>query len=62
MNGKKVIDDDSGTIQISTTQDQNLKVATSGTGVLQITSANGIAIDGEINTSSGDIQVGDPSI
>ena len=59
VNGKKVIDDDSGTIQISTTQDQNLKVATSGTGVLQITSANGIAIDGEINTSSGDIQVGD---
>ena len=59
VNGKKVIDDDSGTIQISTDQDQNLKVATSGTGVLQITSANGIAIDGEINTSSGDIQVGD---
>ena len=59
VNGKKVIDDDSGTIQISTTQDQNLKVATSGTGTLQIQSANGIAIDGEINTSSGDIQVGD---
>ncbi len=31
VNGKKVIDDDSGTIQISTTQDQNLKVV----GVLE---------------------------
>ena len=59
MNGKKVIDDDSGTIQISTTQDQNLKVATSGTGVLQIVSGNGIAIDGELNTSSGDLQIGE---
>ena len=59
VNGKKVIDDDSGTIQISTTQDQNLKVATSGTGVLQIVSGNGIAIDGELNTSSGDLQIGE---
>ena len=59
VNGKKVIDDDSGTIQISTSEDQNLKVRTSGTGVLQIVSSNGIAIDGELNTSSGDIQVGD---
>ena len=59
VNGKKVIEDNSGTIQVSTDADQNLKVATSGTGVLQLSSSNGIALDGELNTSSGDIQVGD---
>ena len=50
VNGKKVIEDNSGTIQVSTDADQNLKVATSGTGVLQLSSSNGIALDGELNT------------
>ena len=59
VNGKKVIEDDSGTISISTDVDQALKVATSGTGTLQIESANGIQFTGELKTSSGDIQVGD---
>ena len=59
VNGKKVIEDDSGTISISTSQDQALKVATSGTGTLQLESANGIQFTGELKTASGDIQVGD---
>ena len=59
VNGKKVIDDDSGTINISTDANQALKVATSGTGTLQLESGNGIQIIGELNASSGDIQVGD---
>ena len=59
VNGKKVIDDDSGTINISTDENQALKVATSGTGTLQLESGNGIQIIGELNASSGDIQVGD---
>tara|TARA_B100001057_G_C22837881_1_gene945902 strand:- start:319 stop:2343 length:2025 start_codon:yes stop_codon:yes gene_type:complete len=59
VNGKKVIEDDSGTISISTDVDQALKVATSGTGTLQIESANGIQFTGELKTSSGDIQIGD---
>jgi len=59
VNGKKVIEDDSGTISISTSQDQALKVATSGTGTLQLESANGIQFTGELKSASGDVQVGD---
>ena len=51
VNGKKVIEDDSGTISISTSQDQALKVATSGTGTLQLESANGIQFTGELKLS-----------
>ena len=59
VNGKKVIEDDSGTISISTDVDQALKVATSGTGTLQLESANGIQFTGELKSSAGDISVGD---
>ena len=59
VNGKKVIEDDSGTISISTDVDQALKVATSGTGTLQLESANGIQFTGELKSASGDVQVGD---
>jgi hypothetical protein len=59
VNGKKVIEDNSGTIQITTDANQNLKVETTGTGTLQLSSAAGIAISGELNAATGDLQVGD---
>jgi len=59
VNGKKVIEDNSGTIQITTDANQNLKVETTGTGTLQLSSGAGIAITGEVNASVGDLQFGD---
>ena len=59
VNGKKVIEDNSGTIQITTDVNQNLKVETTGTGTLQLSSGAGIAITGEVNASTGDLQFGD---
>ena len=59
VNNKKVIEDDSGTINISTDANQDLKFTTSGTGTLKLIGANGISITGELNATSGDLQVGD---
>jgi len=54
VNGKKVIEDDSGTITVSTDENQNLKVATSGTGDLQLECAAGgeIEINGNVSLNS----------
>ena len=59
INGKKVIEDDSGTISVTTDVNEDLKFTTSGTGTLKLISGNGISITGEINATSGDIQIGD---
>ena len=59
INGKKVIEDDSGTISVTTDANEDLKFTTSGTGTLKLISGNGISITGEINATSGDIQIGD---
>ena len=59
INGKKVIEDDSGTINISTDVNQDLKFTTSGTGTLKLIGANGINVTGELGAVSGDLQIGD---
>ena len=59
INGKKVIEDDSGTISITTDTDEDLKFTTSGTGTLKLISSNGINITGELGAVSGDLQIGD---
>ena len=38
---------------------QNIKVETLGTGALQLVGANGIQAQGDINSISGDIMIGD---
>ena len=52
VNGKKVLEDDSGTITISTTVDQGLTVKTTGTGVTTTSSA-----DITLTTSTGNIEM-----
>jgi len=59
VNGKKVIEDNAGTINITTDANQNLKVETTGTGALQLSSAAGISVNGELNALTGDLQFGD---
>jgi len=59
INGKKVIEDDSGTISITTDVNEDLKFTTSGTGTLKFISANGINITGELGAVSGDLEIGD---
>ena len=59
INGKKVIEDDSGTISITTDINEDLKFTTSGTGTLKLISSNGINITGELGAVSGDLQIGD---
>ena len=59
VNGKKVIEDDSGAINITTDADEDLKITTSGTGTLKLISANGVNITGELGATSGDLQIGD---
>ena len=63
VNGKKVLEDDSGTITISTTVDQGLTVKTTGTGVTTVQSAAGLALtttssaDITLTTSTGNIEM-----
>jgi cytoskeletal protein CcmA (bactofilin family) len=52
VNGKQVLQDDSGTITVSTTTNQDLKLVTSGTGDLKIECAAGGNIE-----MNGDIQL-----
>ena len=59
INGKKVIEDDSGTISITTDTNEDLKFTTSGSGTLKLISGNGINITGELGATSGDLQIGD---
>jgi len=58
VNGKKVIEDDSGAINITTDINEDLKLTTTGTGTLKLISANGINITGELGATSGDLQIG----
>lgn len=63
VNGKKVIEDDAGTITVETDPDQNLRVKTTGTGVTQVTSATAIQLnatnsaDIELTTATGQIEL-----
>ena len=59
VNGKKVIEDDSGSISITTEENEDLKVSTTGTGTLKFISGNGINFTGELGATSGDLQIGD---
>ena len=55
VNGKQVLSDNSGTIQLSTDLDQNLSIRTSGTGDIQVNpSGTGtIALQGTIKVTAG---------
>ena len=63
INGKKIIEDDSGTITISTTVDQGLLVKTTGTGETTVQSAAGVNLttsssaDITLTTSTGNIEM-----
>ena len=59
INGKKVIEDDSGSINITTDTNEDLKLTTAGTGTLKFISGNGINFTGELGAVSGDLQIGD---
>jgi len=59
VNGRKVIEDDSGSINITTDNNEDLMMSTTGTGTIKLRSANGINLTGELGASSGDIQIGD---
>ena len=54
VNGKKVLQDDSGTITVSTSDDQDLKVKTAGSGQVKLETADGgsIAINGNVVLNS----------
>ena len=54
VNGKAVIQDNSGTITFSTDANQNLQIATSGSGDLQfVTGTGAIALQGPIKVTAG---------
>jgi hypothetical protein len=54
VNGKAVIQDNSGTITFSTDANQNLQIATSGSGDLQfVTGTGAIALSGPIKVTAG---------
>ena len=54
VNGKAVIQDNSGTITFSTDPNQNLQIATTGSGDLQLlTSTGSIALQGPIKVTAG---------
>ena len=42
VNGQKVIEDNSGTIQISADSDQNISIVTAGSGSVELTSGSGV--------------------
>ena len=56
INGKAVLQDNSGTITVSTTAGQNLQMATSGGGTIQLTTNGGggvIAVQGPLQVAAG---------
>ncbi len=55
IDGQKVLESDANTIVVGADENQNLKLNTTGTGVTQIESANGIQIN---STGSGNIELG----
>ena len=59
VNGKKVIEDNNGSINFTTDLNETLKIVVPGTtGTLQL-SAGSLQLDGEINAITGDITFGD---
>jgi hypothetical protein len=54
VNGKEVIHDTAGTMNFTTDTDQNLRITTTGTGVLQLgSSSTTLQIDGTLQMSTG---------
>jgi len=54
VNGQKVLQDDSGTITFSADLDENIRIKTLGTGVLQLgSSTTNINVDGTLQMASG---------
>lgn len=54
VNGTKVLEDDSGTIAFSADPDQNIRIKTLGTGVLQLgSSTTNVTVDGTLQIASG---------
>ena len=54
VNGSKVLQDDTGTITFSADLDQNIRIKTTGTGVLQLgSSTTNVNIDGTLQIASG---------
>ena len=63
VNNRQVIQDDSGTITVSTDTNQDLKLQTSGTGSLNFTTNGGsgaIFLNGTVGVSTGSINFDDP--
>jgi cytoskeletal protein CcmA (bactofilin family) len=58
IDGQKVIESDSSTIVVAADQNQNMKINTTGSGVLQLESAQGLEIT---STGSGNITIGSTS-
>ena len=54
VNGKNVLHDDSGTITVTTTSDQDLKVKTAGSGQLKLETADGgaVLLNGNVQLNS----------
>jgi hypothetical protein len=54
VNGSKVLEDNSGTITFTADVDQNIRIKTVGTGVLQLgSSTTGINVDGTLQIAAG---------
>jgi len=54
VNGSKVLEDDTGTITFSADQDQNIRIKTLGTGILQLgSSSTNVNIDGTMQIAAG---------
>jgi len=53
VNGQKVIEDNSGTIQFSADENQNLSILTSGSGDIELTSGGDIQLKSNIVLSAG---------
>jgi hypothetical protein len=63
VNNKQVIQDDSGTITIKTDTNEDLKIETSGTGSLTLSTGGGsgaIILNGSVGVASGSISIDDP--
>jgi hypothetical protein len=70
VNGQKVLEDDSGTITFSADVDENIRIKTLGTGILQLgSSTSNLQIDGTLTMASGkritdaagiNVQLGNP--
>jgi len=63
VNNKQVIQDDSGTITIKTDVNEDLKIETSGTGSLTLSTGGGtgaIILSGSVGVASGSISIDDP--